>query len=241
MTSLTSSRRAPTAAVYGRIGTTTVEHGTVTSWLVDVLNVLTGNLDRPGGAMFPLPAHSHRGTGRGSGFHIGRWHSRVRGFPEVLGELPVVTLADEIETPGEGQVRALVTFAGNPAVSVPNSDRLDRAIGALDFMVSVDPYVNETTRHADVILPPPPPSREAHYDFAFYNFSVRNVANFSPAAAPLDADMHDECDIVLRLAAILAGHGPEVDVERLADASSAAGSSAGAPRRAATSTPCARS
>ena len=88
--------------MYGRIGTTTVAHGTVTSWLVDVLNVLTGNLDRPGGAMFPLPAHSRRGTGSGPGFAIGRWHSRVRGLPEVLGELPAVTLADEIETPGDG-------------------------------------------------------------------------------------------------------------------------------------------
>ena len=120
---------APRAAVYGRIGTTTVEHGTITSWLVDVLNVLTGNLDRDGGPMFPLPAHGRRGPGRGPGFHIGRWHSRVRGLPEVVGEFPAVTLADEIETPGEGQVRALITFAGNPVVSVPNSDRLDRRHG----------------------------------------------------------------------------------------------------------------
>src|SRR5437868_3976667 len=138
---------APRAAVYGRIGTTTVEHGTVTSWLVDVLNILTGNLDRPGGAMFPLPAHSRRGTGTGKGFATGRWRSRVRGLPEVLGELPAVTLADEIETPGEGQVRALITVAGNPCLSVPNADRLDAAIAGLDFMVSIDPYLNETTRH----------------------------------------------------------------------------------------------
>jgi anaerobic selenocysteine-containing dehydrogenase len=191
---------APRAAVYGRIGTTTVAHGTVTSWLVDVLNVLTGNLDRPGGAMFPLPAHSHRGSGTGPGFQIGRWHSRVRSLPEVLGELPAVTLADEIETPGVGQVRALITFAGNPAVSVPNSDRLARAISGLDFMVSVDPYVNETTRFADVILPPPPPSRTPHYDIAFYHFSVRNVARFSPAPIPLGAGTPDECEIVLHLA-----------------------------------------
>ena len=208
---------ARSAAVYGRIGTTTTEYGTVASWLVDVLNVLTGNLDRPGGAMFALPAHGHRGSGRGSGFHTGRWHSRVRGLPEVLGEFPAITLADEIETPGEGQVRALITFAGNPAVSVPNSDRLAKAISELDFMVSVDPYLNETTRFADVILPPPPPSRKAHYDFAFYHFSVRNVANFSPAPAPLEADMRDECEIVLRLAAIVAGLGAQADVEALAE------------------------
>jgi anaerobic selenocysteine-containing dehydrogenase len=208
---------AQRAAVYGRIGTTTVAYGTVTSWLVDVLNILTGNLDRAGGAMFPLPAHTRRGKGTGPGFTVGRWHSRVRGLPEVLGELPAVTLADEIETPGEGQVRALVTVAGNPASSVPNADRLSRAMRTLDFMVSVDPYVNETSRHADVILPPPPPSRAAHYDFAFYGFAVRNVANFSPAPVPLDDDMRDECEILLRLIAIFAGLGWRADVEAWQD------------------------
>jgi len=203
---------APRAAVYGRIGTTTVQYGTVTSWLVDVLNVLTGNLDAPGGAMFPLPAHGRRGKGTGPGFTTGRWHSRVRGLPEVVAEFPAVTLADEIETPGEGQVQALVTVAGNPASSVPNADRLDRAIGTLEFVVCVDPYVNETSRHADVILPPPPPSRSAHYDFAFYQFAVRNVANFSPPLVPLGEDERDESEILLRLAAIFAGLGPHVDV-----------------------------
>jgi anaerobic selenocysteine-containing dehydrogenase len=196
---------APRAAVYGRIGTTTVPAGTVTSWLVDVLNVLTGNLDRPGGAMFPLPAHGHRGRGTGPGFTVGRWHSRVRGLPEVLGELPAVTLVDEIETPGEGQVRALITVAGNPALSVPGGDRLGAALSTLDFMVSVDPYLNATTRHADVILPPPPPAEQSHYDVSFYHFSVRNVANFSPPVRPLAAGALDEADILLRLIAILSG------------------------------------
>ena len=209
---------ATRAAVYGRIGTTTVEYGTVTSWLVDVLNVLTGNLDREGGAMFPLPAHSHRGTGSGKGFTVGRWHSRVRGLPEVLGEFPSVTLADEIETPGEGQVRALVTVAGNPVMSVPNADRLDRAVGKLDFMVCVDPYVNETTRHADVILPPPPTSRQAHYDFSFYFFSVRNIANFSPAPVEPEPGTVSESEILLRLAAVGAGLGADADVAALQDA-----------------------
>jgi anaerobic selenocysteine-containing dehydrogenase len=208
---------AERAAVYGRIGTTTVESGTVTSWLVDVLNALTGNLDRPGGAMFPLPAHERRGTGGGKGFRVGRWHSRVRGLPEVVGELPAVTLADEIETSGDGQVRALVTMAGNPTVSVPNAGRLDAAIAGLDFMVCIDPYVNETTRHADVILPPPPPSRAAHYDVAFLYFSIRNVAKFSPPALPLDDGALDECDIVTRVAAIGAGLGPEADLDALAE------------------------
>ncbi|MER5268603.1 molybdopterin oxidoreductase family protein [Actinosynnema sp. NPDC002837] len=206
---------APRAAVYGRIGTTTVEFGTVASWLVDVLNVLTGNLDRPGGAMFPMPAHMRRGTGTGKGFATGRWRSRVRGLPEVAGELPVVTLVDEIETPGEGQVRALVTVAGNPALSVPNSARLDAALSTLDFMVSVDPYLNETTRHADVILPPPPPSRRAHYDLAFLSFAVRNVAKYSPPAVPLGPDELDEGEILLRLTGILAGQGADADLDAL--------------------------
>jgi anaerobic selenocysteine-containing dehydrogenase len=205
-------------AVYGRVGTTTVPHGTVTSWLVDVLNVLTGNLDRPGGAMFPLPALGRRGTGHGPGFTTGRWHSRVRGLPEILGELPAVTLADEISGSGPGQVRALITIAGNPVLSVPNSARLDRALAGLDFMVSVDPYVNETTRHADVILPPPPPSQQAHYDVAFYLFSVRNIAKYSPAPVPLADGQLDECDIVLRLVAILSGKGSTVEVDGLAQA-----------------------
>jgi anaerobic selenocysteine-containing dehydrogenase len=204
------------AAVYGRIGTTTVPHGTVTSWLIDVLNILTGNLDRSGGVMFPLPAVGHRGKGSGPGFATGRWHSRVRGLPEVAGELPAVTLADEITEPGPGQVRALITTAGNPVLSVPNSDRLDRALAGLEFMVSVDPYVNETTRHADVILPPPPPSQQAHYDLAFYTLSVRNVAKYSPPPVPLAAELLDECDIVLRLISILAGQGSTVEPDGVA-------------------------
>jgi anaerobic selenocysteine-containing dehydrogenase len=210
--------RAPRAAVYGRIGTTTVEYGTLTSWLVDVLNILTGNLDRPGGAMFALPAHGRRGTGKGRGFTTGRWHSRVRGLPEVLGELPTATLADEIGTPGEGQVRALVTVAGNPALSAPNGDRLGAALAGLDFMVAVDPYLNETTRYADVILPPPPPSRQPHYDFSFLGLSVRNVANFSPAPVPPEPGTIDECEILPRLVAILAGLGPDADLDALAEA-----------------------
>ena len=152
---------AERAAVYGRIGTTTQEFGTLASWLVDVLNVLTGNLDREGGAMFPRAAAGARNTqgepGRGRGVQIGRWTSRVRGLPESLGELPVACLAEEIETPGDGQIRALITLAGNPARSTPNSGRLEAALESLDFCVAFDLYLNETTRHADVILPPPSP------------------------------------------------------------------------------------
>lgn len=207
---------AERAAVYGRIGTTTVEFGTVASWAVDTLNVLTGNLDRPGGVMWPLPAHSRRGTGRGKGFGIGRWHSRVKGHPEVMGEFPAVTMVDEIETPGEGQVRALFTIGGNPALSLPNSARVNDALSSLDFMVSVDPYLNETTRHADVILPTPPPSRRDHYDIAFLNNSVRNVVKYSRAAIPLEEGRVDETDIFFRLATIFSGLGPDADLDAIA-------------------------
>ena len=126
-----------------------------------MLNVLTGNLDRPGGAMFPRAAAGQRNSparrAAGAGCTLGRWHSRVRGLPESLGELPAAALAEEMEVPGEGRIRALVTLAGNPARSTPNSARLERALAGLDFYVAVDIYVNETTRHADVILPAPSP------------------------------------------------------------------------------------
>jgi anaerobic selenocysteine-containing dehydrogenase len=203
---------APTAAVYGRIGTCTVEFGTLTSWLVDVINVLTGNLDRLGGAMFPLAPHLRPNPrAGGKGFGVGRWHSRVRGLPEVKGELPVATLADEIETPGEGQVRALLTVAGNPVLSTPNSGRLDQALAGLGFMVSVDPYLNETTRHADVILPPRDATRKGHYDFAFLALAVRNFAAYSPPVFPAEPGTMDECDILAKLLLIVSGHGAGAD------------------------------
>src|SRR5215207_9493024 len=210
---------AQRAAVYARIGTCTQEFGTLASWLVDVLNVLTGNLDREGGAMFTLAAAGQRnasGTGgKGKGVRFGRWHSRVRGLPEVFGELPVACLAEEIETAGEDQVRALVTIAGNPVVSTPNSDRLERAIEGLDFMLAIDIYVNETTRHADLVLPAPEPLEKAHYDLALYQLAVRNVANFSPPV--FEASGPEEWEVFLRLAGVIAGQGPDGDVGALDD------------------------
>jgi anaerobic selenocysteine-containing dehydrogenase len=206
---------APTAAVYGRTGTCTQEFGTITSWLVDVLNVLTGNLDRPGGAMFSKPAAGGPNTlGRpryGRETRIGRWRSRVRGLPESFGELPVACLAEEIETPGEGQVRALITIAGNPALSAPNSGRLQRTLASLELLVSVDFYVNETTRHADVILPPPSPLERGHYDLAFYLFALRNVANYSPPVFPLEPGQLDEWQILSKLALAAQGLGADAD------------------------------
>ena len=210
---------AESAAVYGRIGTTTQEFGTLASWLVDVICVLTGNLDRPGGAMFPRAAAGQRNSsgapGRGRGVEIGRWHSRVRGLPESFGELPVAALGEEIETPGDGQVRALITLAGNPARSTPNSGRLEAALESLDLYVAVDIYVNETTRHADVILPAPSPLQRSHYDLAFYQLSVRNIANYSPPVLAPDPDVPDEWATLLRLVAIAAGQPVPADVEPL--------------------------
>ena len=209
---------APSAAVYGRMGTSTVEFGTVGSWLVDVVNVLTGNLDRPGGAMFPLSpvAPAPRGRRPGRGFLTGRWRSRVSGHPEALSELPVAALAEEIETPGDGQIKAMITIAGNPVLSAPDGDRLDRALAGVGFMVSVDPYLNETTRHADVILPPPPPSQSPHFDFALNNLAVRNNARYSPPALPLQ-DRPDEPEILSRIALVIYGIGHDGDPRSVDD------------------------
>ncbi|MFD1814353.1 molybdopterin-dependent oxidoreductase [Rhodococcus gannanensis] len=193
---------APTAAVYARIGTCTAEFGTLAQWLVDVVNVLTGNLDRPGGVMFATPAIGR--IRRGKPYRTGRWRSRVRNLPEANGELPVATLADEIEAPGEGQVRGLVTVAGNPVLSAPSGARIDAALPQLDFMVSVDRYLNETTRHAHVVLPPPRTMQSPHYDFALLGFSVRNYARYSPPAVA-SAGRPSEAEILARLAMIASG------------------------------------
>jgi anaerobic selenocysteine-containing dehydrogenase len=206
---------APSACVYGRIGTTTAEFGTLTSWLVDVLNVLTGNLDRPGGAMFATAAAgaaNTRGTPRyGRGIRLHRRRSRVRGLGETMGELPAACLAEEIDTPGKGQIRAMVTVGGNPVLSTPNSGRLDAALAGLEFMVAVDPYVNETTRHADVILPVPTALQRPHYDLALLQLAVRNVANYSPAVLPLDEGQPDEWHVLARLALVVQGLGAGAD------------------------------
>ncbi|MGE2834145.1 molybdopterin-dependent oxidoreductase [Mycobacterium sp. SMC-4] len=201
---------APSAAVYGRMGTSTVEFGTLGNWLVDVVNVLTGNLDRPGGVMFPCSPTAPRPRRGGRGWRTGRWHSRVSGHPEVLSELPVAALAEEIETPGDGQIKAMITIAGNPVLSAPDGDRLDRALAGVDFMVSVDPYLNETTRHADVVLPPPAPSRSPHFDFALNGLAIRNNARYSPPALPL-SDRPDEAEILSRIALALYGIGQDAD------------------------------
>ncbi|MFC9466112.1 molybdopterin-dependent oxidoreductase [Streptomyces coelicoflavus] len=205
---------APTAAVYGRIGSCTVPHGTLASWLVDVLNILTGNLDRPGGALFPQAAtdRTPRPAGPGRGFALGRWHSRVSGHPEAKGELPLSALAEEIDTVTDAgePVRALLTVAANPVLSAPDGDRLDKALGSLDFMVSVDPYLNETSRHAHVVLPPPPPAQSPHHDFAFNTLAVRNQVRYTRPAVPLEPGRTAETEILARLTLAVSGmHGAD--------------------------------
>ena len=195
---------APRAAVYGRLGTTTVAFGTLTTWLIDVIAILTGNLDEPGGAMFPRPATERVRVDRpGRDYRVGRWSSRVNQNPEVQGELPAADLPDEILTPGPGQLRMLVTLAGNPVLSCPDSERMDQALADLEAMISVDIYLNETTRHADVILPPADALAKSHYDLAFSALAVRNVANYSPPV--LDSDQPAEDDIMARLTLIALG------------------------------------
>jgi len=213
--------RAPRGAVYGRIGTCTQEFGTAASWLVDVCNVLTGKLDREGGALFPLApafaANTYGEPGVGRGVRIGRRHSRVRGLPEVMGELPCACLAEEIETPGAGQIRALITIAGNPVLSTPNGARLARALDSLECMISLDIYLNETTRHADVILPGLSPLEDSHYDPIFTQFAYRNAARYSPPVFAPPPDRPQEWQTLLRLTAIVAGQGAGADVGLLDD------------------------
>ncbi|WP_420476220.1 molybdopterin oxidoreductase family protein [Noviherbaspirillum sp. ST9] len=213
--------RAERGAAYGRMGTTVQEYGTLCSWLIDVLNVLTGHLDREGGAMFAkAPAFAANTAGKpgiGKGVGTGRRKSRVSGAPEVMGEFPMVCLAEEIDTPGEGQIRALLTVAGNPVLSAPNGSRLSAALDKLDFMVSVDIYLNETTRHADVILPGLSPLEDIHYDTAFPQFAYRNYARFSDPVLSRPEGQPPEWEILLRLAAIIQGKGAGVDVEKIDD------------------------
>ncbi|HEY6793678.1 MAG TPA: molybdopterin dinucleotide binding domain-containing protein [Kineosporiaceae bacterium] len=207
---------APSAAVYGRIGTCTVPFGTLTSWLVDVVNTLTGNLDSPGGVMFPLGAAGQSNSSPASrprAPRFGRFTTGARGLPEVMGELPSAALAEEILG---GHVRGLITIAGNPALSVADGDRVERALAELDLLISVDLYRNETTRHAGVVLPVPGPLARAHLDVVFTQLSVRNVIRWSdPAVAdPVPPEWQTLC----RLAAILAGAGPQAGVSLVDDA-----------------------
>ena len=240
--SLAAAKRA---VVYGRVGTCTQEYGTLCNWLIDVLNILTGHFDEPGGAMFPraaaLQANTMGKPGSGKGVVTGRRKSRVSGAPEVMGEFPMSCLAEEIQTPGDGQVKALITVSSNPALSSPNGERLAAAMEQLEFMVSLDIYLNETSRHADVILPGTSPLEDAHYDVAFSQLSYRNHARYShpvfqpeaghpfqpEAGHPFqpetghpfqpEAGHPEEWQVLLRLIGIVQGKGAAAEIDRIDD------------------------
>ena len=207
---------AEAAACYGRLGTCVQEFGTLASWGVDLVNLLTGNLDRPGGAMFTTPAAPiDAAMPKGKGFEIGRWTSRVSGQPEVAGKVPSSTMAEEMLTPGDGQVRAMILLMTNPVRSAANSTELETAFAQLDFLVAVDFYLNETTRHAHLILPTPSPAELASYELGLYLLSVRNVTKWSSAAVPPPAGTPGTWQVLLALAARLMGFGgmPEQAVD----------------------------
>jgi len=170
---------AKSASCYGRIGVSTQQYGTLTQWLITVFNIVTGNLDVAGGTMFAKPAFEVLTAGSSGKKGFADNFSRVRKLPNFNGEFPVAVLAEEITTAGEGQIRALVTSAGNPVLSTPNGNQLDEALGGLEFMVSIDIYLNETTRHADIILPPLTTLERSQYDLAFQALAIRNGAKFS--------------------------------------------------------------
>ncbi len=191
------------AAAYGRIGISTHGFGSVCQWAIQLLNLVTGNFDREGGVLFPEPAIDVVGRRIIGPGHFDVWQSRVRGAKEFAGELPVSTLREEIETPGEGQIRAMLTNAGNPVLSTPDGKRLAEAMAGLDFMVAIDIYVNETTRHADVILPPTSALERDQYDLVFHNLAVRNTARYTPAVFAKGKDQRHDWEIYGALASRL--------------------------------------
>jgi anaerobic selenocysteine-containing dehydrogenase len=206
---------AEAAACYGRLGTCVQEFGTLASWGVDLVNVLTGNLDRPGGAMFPKPAAPITGLLKPSPFAFGRWKSRVSGQPEVRGRIPSSTMAEEMLSPGEGQVRAMILLMTNPLRSAANSRLLEAAFAGLTFLVAVDFYINETTRFAHVILPTASPAAQPNYEFGLYHLSVRNVVKWSsPVRASAEAPA--AWQVLARLSGILMGM-PDRSAEEIDD------------------------
>ncbi|MGZ4529548.1 MAG: molybdopterin-dependent oxidoreductase [Mycobacterium sp.] len=210
------------SVVYGRIGLCNQEFGSLASWLVDVINILTGHFDVPGGAMFPKPAAWSITTQPLPGLEgglpeFGRWHTRVRGAKEVLGQAPVSCMAEEIATPGDGQLKALITVAGNPVLSTPGGDKLDEVLPMLEAMISVDLWLNETTRHADVILPGLSPLEQPHHDDLILLFAIHSIANYSPPVFD-PGDRPHEWEILIRLTGLCTGTPAEdVDVAALDD------------------------
>jgi len=190
-------------AVYGRMGVCVQEFGTLNLWLIALINIAAGQLDREGGLVFNEPAIDLVETSEPGAY--GRWHSRVSGLPEMMGQMPVAVLAEEIDTPGPGQIRGLFVLAGNPVLSTPNGGRLDRALAGLELMVSVDLYRNATSRHAHYILPPVGPLQRDHYGYFVLPLAVRNFASYSPPILPPGTDEFEEWQILHRLGEAITG------------------------------------
>lgn len=201
--------QSKTAVCYGRIGVSTQKFGNLCHWLINSINILTGNFDRAGGAMFTAPAFDIVATSKGGNI-FNRWQSRVRNLPEFMSELPVAALAEEIETGGEKQIKALFTSCGNPVLSTPNGSRLENALEKLEFMVSIDIYINETTKHADIILPTATGLETSHYDVIFNIFAVRNTAKYSDALFPKDENAKYDWEIFQELAHRLNGENEPI-------------------------------
>lgn len=206
---------APTAVAYGRIGLSTQAFGGLCQWLVNALNAVTGNLDEPGGAMWTHPAFDLMLAAKRGEIHADRYRSRVRGLPEFNGEFPVATMTDEMTTPGAGRIRGFICIAGNPVLSTPDGTKLDAALARLDFMVAIDPYLNETTRHANVILPPATGLETEHYDVVFHHFAVRDTARYNDAFFALDDEQRYDWQIFEGLRGRLTGKPGKSPRERL--------------------------
>ena len=215
---------AHTAVCYGRVGTSLQAFGTLNQWLVQLLNLVTGNLDREGGALVTQPLVPVTGPGTRTG-HYARWHSRVSGRPESGGELPVAVLSEEILTPGEGQIRGFITIAGNPVLSTPDGRRLAEALDSLEFLLAIDIYRNETTRHADLILPPASSLSHDHYDLIFNAFAIRNVARYNEAIWPRADDERYDWEIFHELSTRLGGKPVPSTAQALSAMLARAGSS----------------
>ena len=216
---------AESAVCYSRMGASTQTFGGLCQWLTNVLNIITGNMDKEGGALFPLPAFNMlRQHKQGMPNQFGKYNSRVKKLPFFNGEFPVATLADEINTKGEGQIKSLITIAGNPVLSTPAGQHLAKAIESLDFMVSIDIYLNETTKHANIILPATTGIENSHFDIFFNSFAVRNTAKYSAPLFPASGQQKPDWQIIQILASKLTGiEAPPVTPEMILNSELQAG------------------
>ncbi len=201
---------ARSAVAYGRLGVCHHATGSVTHWLINVLNAVTGNLDRPGGSMFTSPpvdlGRVLRTLWGPSSYD--EYRSRAAGLPSVAGELSVAAMADEITRPGPRQLRGLIVLAGNPAVSGPDSATIGNALGQLELLVCLDFYLSETARQADYVLPPVSHLERSELDLVFPAFSVRNNVRHSPRVFTPPPGSQEDWDILLALSAEVPRRAP---------------------------------